>query len=212
MAMMFLDTLCGHTDTDGRGMIVTLCADRHRDGFVCCPRGRISADARRQLPKSQVIICPCRARGGMAHALGLEMPDGREKGEKKPAQFLTGTEGFVLLRDGKEHFFLSCSVLPSEISFPAGGEGHWAGRGGSPLKPHGMCCLCRAHPALGRWQLGHRDRTPQSRVEPPSSSPALKVSRRVELPGDTQGDTCQLSHCSSVPERESAQSAQPKGA
>lgn len=141
MAMMFLDTLCGHIDTDGRGMIVTLCAHRHRDGFVCCPRGRISADARRQLPKSQVIICPCRARGGMAHALGLEMPDGKEKGEEKPAQFLTGTEGFVLLRDGKEHFLLSCSILPSEISFPAGGEGHWAGRGGSPEAPRNVLSL-----------------------------------------------------------------------
>lgn len=75
-----------------------------------------------------------------------------------------------------------------------------------------MCCPCRTHPALDRWHLGHRDRTaPQPRVEPPSSSPALEASLRMELLGDSQGDTSQLSHSISVqeqlPDWESAHSA-----
>lgn len=74
-----------------------------------------------------------------------------------------------------------------------------------------MCCPCRAHPALGRWHLGHRDRTAQSRLEPPSSSLPLEAFLRMEPLGDSQGDTSQLSHSSCVreqlPDWESARSA-----
>lgn len=133
------------------------------------------------------------------------------EGRGKTCTISVGTEGFVLLRDGKEHFLLSCSILPSEISFPAGGEAHWAGRR-EPWSRQGMCCPCRAHPALGRFHPGHRDRTAlQARVKPPSSSPALEALLRMELLGDSQGDTSQLFHSSSVqeqlPDWESAHSA-----
>lgn len=106
----------------------------------------------------------------------------------------------VLLRGGKEHLLLTCSALPSEVSAPAGGEAGWAAQERDerePWIPEGMCCRCRAHPALGGWHPGHRGRT--AGVEPPSPNPALSAALGGELPADTQGHTSQLSYSSPVP-------------
>lgn len=75
------------------------------------------------------------------------------EGREKTCTISVGTEGFVLLRDGKEHFLLSCSILLSEISFPAG-EAHWAGRGagGSPGAPR-ECAVPAGH--ILPWAGGH---------------------------------------------------------
>ena len=86
---------------------VTRFADMsHRVGFMQCPQGRYPADARRQLPESQVIICPSRAKRRMYHALGLEMPDVEEKGVEKPVYLYSFCEDRWLCMVLKEKFLI----------------------------------------------------------------------------------------------------------